>query len=65
MSQPATAPTPAKAWYKILDVIVVRILLPFSALAATITFGVWAIYSYELAQKESCRAHPVSKLGSA
>jgi hypothetical protein len=26
----------------------------------TVTFGIWAIFCYRLAQKESCRAPPVS-----
>jgi hypothetical protein len=36
------------------------VLLQLAGFMFTVTFGVWAIFSYRLAQKESCRAHPVS-----
>jgi hypothetical protein len=68
MSQPATVaaaatpppvPPPSKPvyvdWHTVL-----RVLVQIMGIACTIAFGVWAFYSYRLAQKESCRAHPVS-----
>jgi hypothetical protein len=55
----ATASIPSQSWYQRLSKALV-ILLQITGIAFTITFGVWAVLSYRLAQKESCRTHPVS-----